>query len=84
MTALAAVGNRIPNVGNVVKKPDYNTKISENAKKTNIDHDHDKYITTQEFKKLTAKSFTAELEQTNWASKNDIANFAKPQILIIN
>ena len=65
MTALAAVGNRIPNVGNVVKKPDYNTKTSENAKKTNIDHDHDKYITTQEFKKLTAKSFTAELEQTN-------------------
>ena len=83
-TALAAVGNRMPNVGNVVKETNYNTKISENEKKTNIDHDHDKYITTQEFKKLTSKCFTTGLEQTNWASKNDIANLAKQQILIIN
>ena len=34
-------------------------------KKTNIDHDHDKYITTEEFKKLTSKCFTTGLEQTN-------------------
>ena len=32
-------------------------------------HDHDKYITTQEF--------IARLKQANLASKNDIANFVK-------
>ena len=37
---------------NLVKKTDYNTKISEIEKKI-TDHDHDKYITTQEFNKLT-------------------------------
>ena len=39
--------------------------------------DHDKYITTQEFNKLTAGDFTARLAQANLASKNDIANFVK-------
>ena len=39
------------------------------------DHDHDKYITTQEFNKLTSENFTATLKQANSASKNDIANF---------
>ena len=34
------------------KKFDYNTKIDEIEKKI-IDHDHEKYITTQEFNKLT-------------------------------
>ena len=34
---------------NLVKKPDYNTKIAEIENKTTIDHDHDKYVTTQEF-----------------------------------
>ena len=28
-TALTAVENKIPNVNNLVKKPDYNSKISE-------------------------------------------------------
>ena len=39
--------------------------------------DYDKYITTQEFNKLTAGDFTARLAQANLASKNDIANFVK-------
>ena len=34
------------------KKFDYNTNIDEIEKKI-IDHDHEKYITTQEFHKLT-------------------------------
>ena len=41
------------------------------------DHDHNKYITTQEFIRLTSENFTARLKQANLASKNDIANFVK-------
>ena len=37
------------NVSNLVKKIDYNTKIIEIENKITTDHDHDKYITTQEF-----------------------------------
>ena len=43
----------------------------------NTDHDHDKYITTQEFNKLASENFTAILAQANLASKGDIANFVK-------
>ena len=56
------------------KKTDYNTKINEIEKKT-IDHNHDKYLTTPEFNKLTAKNFAARLAQGNVANKSDIANF---------
>ena len=69
--ALTAVENKIPNVNNLVKKTDYNTKISEIENKITTDHDNDKCITTQEFNELTAESFTARLAQTNVASKND-------------
>ena len=41
------------------------------------DHDHDKYITTQELNKLTFENFAARLTQTYLASKNDIASFIK-------
>ena len=64
-TALTAVEN------NLIKKTDYNTKISEIENKI-TDHDHDKYITTQEFNRLTSENFTANL-----ASKNYIATFVK-------
>ena len=37
----------------VKKKTDYNAKINEIKNKIITDHDHDKYITTQEFNKLT-------------------------------
>ena len=40
-------------------------------------HDLDKYITTQEFNKLTAETFTARLAQANFRSKSGIANFVK-------
>ena len=62
-TALSAVKNKIPNVSNLVKKMDYNTKIN-------------KY-TTQEFNKLTSKHFTARLKQANLGNKNDTFNFVK-------
>ena len=41
------------------------------------DHDHDKYITTPEFNKLTSENSAAKLKQLNLATKSDIANFAK-------
>ena len=57
------------------KKPDYNTKINEIEKKI-ADRDHDKYITTPEFNKLTSENFAARLRLANLASKSDITNFA--------
>ena len=73
----------MPNVSNLVKKADYNTKIIKIENKVTTDHDHNKYITTQEFNKLTSENFSASLAQANLASKNDIANFVK-KILMIN
>ena len=66
------------------EKADYDKEISEIENKITTGHDHDKYITTQEFNKLTAENFTARLKQANLASKNDVANFVKREILIIN
>ena len=58
------------------KKTYFNTNINETKKKI-TDHDHDKYITTPEFNKLTSESFTARLKQTNLASKSDIVNLVR-------
>ena len=75
-SALTAVENKIPSVSNLFKKPpkkqktDYNSKISDLEKK-HTDHNHDKYITTSEFNKLTAENFTARLAQANWITKTD-------------
>ena len=77
VAALTAVEDKIPNVSNLVKKTEYNTKISDIENKITTDHDHDKYITTQEFNKLTSENFTARLKQANLASKSDIFNFVK-------
>ena len=76
-TALTAVENEISNISNLVKKFYYNRKISEIENEIVTDHDHDKYITTQEFNKLTSENFPARLKQANLASKNDISNFVK-------
>ena len=73
-SSLTAVENKIPSVSNLVKKTDYNTKINEIEKKI-TDHNHDKYITTAEFHKLTAENFASRLKQPNLSSKSDIANF---------
>ena len=42
--ALTAVKNKIPNVSNLVKKPDYSKKISEIKNNITTDHNHDIYI----------------------------------------
>ena len=43
----------------------------------NIIHDRSKFITTPDFNKLTAETFTAGLKQANLATKDDIDNFVK-------
>ena len=58
--------------------------ISKIENKITTDHDHDKYISTQEFNKLTAENITARVAQANLVSMNDIANLVKRQILTIN
>ena len=64
------------NTSNLVKITDYNTKMGEIENKINA-HDYAKYLTSQEFDKLTADTFTTRLKEENSASKNDIANFVK-------
>ena len=61
---------------NLVLKTSYNTKANKIGKKV-TDHDYVKYISTQEFNKLTSENIASRLAQTNLAIKNDIANFVK-------
>ena len=54
-------------------------------KKANSEHCFsNKYITTQEFNKLTAEKFSARLKQANLAIKADIDDFVEKKILMIN
>ena len=46
-----------------MEKSDYHIKITEIENKIATDHDHDKYITTQNFNKLLPEDFTAGLIQ---------------------
>ena len=68
---MAAVENKIPDSSKLVKKTDYNTKITEIEKKL-TDHSHDKYITTTEFKKLATDAFNAV--QSNLVKETDFDN----------
>ena len=67
---------KIPNVSNLVKKTDYNTKINEVEKKI-TDHNHGKYINTPEFNKLEAENFAARLAKANLVTKTDFNNKLK-------
>ena len=57
--------NTICNVSNLVKKNDYDTKISETKNKITTDHDPDKYSTTQEFniRKFYCKTKTSKFSK---------------------
>ena len=72
-TALTTVENKIPSVISLIKKTDYDTKISEIEKKL-TDHNRDKYITTPEFNTLAASVFNARLAQANSITKTDFDN----------
>ena len=52
----------IAGVNSLVKKIDYNTKVTEIENKLN-NHNHDKYIDTLEFNKLATDVFNARLAQ---------------------
>ena len=67
-TTLTTVENKILDVSSLVKKTDYNTKITEIENKLN-NHNHDKYITTPEFNTLAADVFNARLAQANLVAK---------------
>ena len=67
--ALTDVDNKIPNVSNLVKKADYNTKISKIKNKITTDRHNDKQSTTQKFNKLTAENASARLAKANIATK---------------
>ena len=61
---------KLPIVSNLVKKTDYDTKVSELEKKL-TDHKHDGYVTTPKFNKLTAENFAARLPQASLITKID-------------
>ena len=52
---LIAVKSKIPIIRNLVKKNNYNSKFSEIENKISTSHDHDEYITTQEFNNLISE-----------------------------
>ena len=54
-TTLTTFENKISNVSNLIKKTDYNTKISEIKNKIATDSDHDNYILL--FKNLIIRKF---------------------------
>ena len=57
----------------LLKKIDYNTKVTEiNFYEVKLNnHNHDKYIDTQEFSKLAADVLNARLAQANLVTKTD-------------
>ena len=68
-SSLEAIENKILDVSSLVKKIDSDIKISETEKKL-TDHNHDRYITTPEFK-FTAETFGARLKQVDLVTKTD-------------
>ena len=69
-TALTMVENKIPCISSLLKKTDYNTKITEIEKKL-TDHNHDKYITTPEFNTLAVDVFNARLARASLVAKTN-------------
>ena len=69
-TALTSVENKTPDVSNLVKKTEYETKVTKIENKLN-NHNHDKYITTSEFNDLAADVFNARLPQANLITKTN-------------
>ena len=68
--ALTTVENKIPSISGLVKKTDYNTKITD-IENILSNHNHDKYVATSEFNTLVANVFNATLAQLNLITKTD-------------
>ena len=71
---MTTVENKIPSISGLVKKTDYNIKITDIENKLN-NHNNDKYVATSEFNTLAPNVFNARLAQ---------ANIIKRQILMLN
>ena len=54
----------------MVKKTNYNTKVTKIENKLN-NHNHDKYVDTPEFNKLAADVFNARIAPANLITKTD-------------
>ena len=54
----------------LVKKTDFNTKITEIEKRL-TDHKHDKYIDTSKFNTLATNLFNTRIAQANLITKTD-------------
>ena len=67
---MTAVQNKIHSISNLVKKTDYDTKVTEIEKKL-TDHNHDKYIDTSRFNTLATNFFNARIAQANLITKTD-------------
>ena len=67
---MTTVKNKIPNISGLIKKTDYNTKITDIENKLN-NQNPDKYVTTSEFNILAADVFNARLAQANLITKTD-------------
>ena len=61
---MITVENKIPSITGLVKKTDYNTKITDIENKLN-NHNHVRYVATSEFNTLAANVFNARLAQPN-------------------
>ena len=70
-TKIREVENKIPSSNNLETKTVLNTNISEAENKI---PGYSKYITTEEFNKLTAEDFAARLKQADLVSKTDFDN----------
>ena len=57
------------NVSSLVKKKDYNTKISEIENKIIADQFHDKYITDQESNKFTSENIYCKTETSKFSKQ---------------
>ena len=67
---MTTVENKIPSITGLVKKRDYNTKVTDIENILN-NHNHDKYVATSEFNTLAANVFNARLAQANSITKTD-------------
>ena len=74
--------NNAIDTSNLVKKLTV-TQALVKLKKKITDHDHAKYLTTQEFNKLTSENFASRLAQKNLVSKN-VVNFIKETDFYVN
>ena len=69
-TAITGVENKITDVSNLVKKTRLNTKVTEIKNKFN-NHNHTKYIDTQEFNKLATDVFNAKIASASLITKTE-------------